>query len=557
MEQNNNMLVRQNVNFLEFPLWSVNELDNRCVFNIKTKNGVYTYRANQDVGIPDATDMNFLFYLLLLAQKNNSDTVYTTTYEACKNTGYTINKGIYNRFKKSLKKWKSVSIDFDGNYYCPIDNKIYSSMGFQVLSYKIEEREVKKRHKQVIKIKFNEDFLESSRQIGLFNLIDFKLYIQLKTPLSKRIYEYLPKHLNGNKIYKISDTLLFPKLRLVKKRYRSDIVRQFNSIQKAIDKYNSAQSKCRIIFWYEQKSNTKTEFICSFQNKKPIQISNKVTPTELSKPKQTQTKSTEIRKKLGDYGFKDVSKIFKQHSLEILEKVLIDFKFIASNREKNNNPIPNKGGYIRSLLPEAGKDYEFSSEYKQHLTELKAKENQKQKDAEERRKNEEEEEKHRKDGVLSQKAEAFFLNLPQEEQDAIKQEAINQGKNSFFKSEIGIKFFIRKTMIERYGVKLEDEDLKPENIEKLQRRFEKQETPKQTIKTPIQLTQDQLRQLTKDAITQAEKEVSNIINKDHQGFKKAVESRVRTLIKQFAKEKYGVDIEQSNYQSIGEILSKQ
>ena len=88
MEQENVSVVRQNINLLEFPLWVIDKKDDRAVFEIKTKNGVYIYRANRDVGIPDSTDMNFLFYLILLSQKSNSKTVYTTFYDICKRTKY-------------------------------------------------------------------------------------------------------------------------------------------------------------------------------------------------------------------------------------------------------------------------------------------------------------------------------------------------------------------------------------------------------------------------------------------------------------------------------------
>lgn len=567
--EENNLLIRQNVNFLEFPIWSINKDDSRDVFDIKTKQGIFTYRANKSVGIPDATDMNFLYYLLLLAQKNNSNTIYTTIYEVCKNTNYTTNKRIYDRVKKSLDKWSSVSILFEGNYYCPKDQKKYSSMGFHVLKFKINKDSVKKGSAKILKVEFDEDFLESSKQIGLFNLVDFKLYVALKTPLSKRIYEYLPKHLNGDSVFKISDTLLFPKLRLVRKVYKSDVIRQFESIQKAIDKFNSAQIDYFIVFWYDQKQGSTIEFICKFKNdikrvKKKIQIQksekqelniNPVVQIIPQTPNFNVPKYQEIRKKLEEYGFRGIAKIFKQHSLEVLESVLIDFEVILNERQKNN-PIPSKGGYIRSMLPEVGQDYEFSSIYKKHLTELERKENKKQKDKKEIQDKIEEKIEQKKEEVLTKKIDVFFLDLSQEEQDIITQEAKNQ-TNSFFQTELGIKIYIRQAIKERYKDELKEMYLKQENVAILNERLENQNQSTQQKKqvkiqpkTQTKLSKEQLESLVNEAIEKAEIEVSQILSRNHNGFKVTVKSRVHTLIKEICKEKHKIEINKSDYESL-------
>jgi len=308
-------LIRQNVNLLEFPIWSINKDDKRGVFSIETEKGIYTYTANPLVGIPDATDMNILYFLINLTQQKESGVVCTTFYEICKMAKFIKGGKMYERIEKSLEIWSNVTIKFNGNYCHPQDGHI--KMWFHIFEPTIEESKEKRMHvTKNIKIEFNKKFIESLNVSGLFNLIDFNLYLRLKNPLSKRLYEYLPKHFADNKNeFKISDGLLFDKLRLKKRIYKSEIIRQFESISRALIIYNNAQDKHKFSFSYIQKKDSKTDFLCVFtEDKSNVKVNksqqlpkSKTDKIENKTIKETKTKSNidkELLDQLLNYGLK-------------------------------------------------------------------------------------------------------------------------------------------------------------------------------------------------------------------------------------------------------------
>ena len=289
--EKNNDLIRQNVNFLEFPIWTINKDDKRAVFLINTSKGVYKYRANPEIGIPDSTDMDILYYFIKVSQEEGGNIIKTTFYDICKNTGFFKGGRMYSRIEKSLDIWSGVSIHFDENYYHPEHG--YRKMWFHVFKAEVNNSKEKRRHLiKDIKVSFDIDFIESLKVAGLFDLMDFKLFVSLKNPLSKRLYEYLPKHFADNKNeFKISDGLLFDKLRLKKRRYRSDKIRQFGSITRALGIYNNAQDKHKFSFSYKQKNNSKTDFLCVFTEDKSDVKVNKTQQLPKSKTEKIENKT--------------------------------------------------------------------------------------------------------------------------------------------------------------------------------------------------------------------------------------------------------------------------
>ena len=99
------------------------------------------------------------------------------------------------------------------------------------------------------------------------------------------------------------------------------------------------------------------EIIEDDYNKKKSEIET-LKHTEFSKEKN----NNEVYERLTEIGFKGIKKLYKQHSCEVLRNVLDELDFIVLKRS-----IPNKAGYLRSLLPEPGEKYEFSQAYQKHL----------------------------------------------------------------------------------------------------------------------------------------------------------------------------------------------
>jgi len=63
-------LIKQDANFLEFPLYVVNSRSNINKFEIKTAKGNYIYEASVN-DVPDSVDALILYYLLHVVQKGN------------------------------------------------------------------------------------------------------------------------------------------------------------------------------------------------------------------------------------------------------------------------------------------------------------------------------------------------------------------------------------------------------------------------------------------------------------------------------------------------------
>ena len=220
-----------NVNFLEFPMWKVDGKDERTEFEIKTEHGTYLYKANSKEGAPESADMVFLHTIMREHQNTLLDTIYMTPYECCKKSGYSLNKYRYDRLKKSLKRWLDVTITFDGNFYD--GENTYTEMGFHILKYK-KTIVVSKtgREREVYVIELDKDFLNVANKLGMF--LDTEEFKSIKSPLGRRLYEFLPKHFLKNSKYKIGVDKLFPKLTIKKAKYPSEIKRQINSISRAL-----------------------------------------------------------------------------------------------------------------------------------------------------------------------------------------------------------------------------------------------------------------------------------------------------------------------------------
>ncbi len=371
--------VRQNVNMLEFPIWTVNTRDRRSIFSIKTKHGTYIYRANKDIGIPDSTDINVLYYLLWVAQNSNTNKVTTTFYSICKGLSVSLNSIMYDRIEKSIDIWSGISIKFDGNYY---NKKKHTTMYFQILKARVDLTKEKKLHyTKKVEVTIDDDFLNSLKEAGMFDTLNFHLFMKLKNPLSKRLYEYLPKHFaDGKKVYKISCNLLFDKLRLEKRKYKSEVLRQFNSIQKALDVYNDSQNVDIYTLKVKPKHGTKTDFICDFtktRNKKPSKDDQKqIKKDPVLEPKTDSDGDVELIYELLKHGItsKQMQEFEKNN---ISNEQMQNAFYYYLTQLKEDKIVKNKAAYLyKAIVNGWGKlseEEKVSSEKKKVNEELKKK----------------------------------------------------------------------------------------------------------------------------------------------------------------------------------------
>jgi hypothetical protein len=202
-------LIKQNINFLEYPLWMINTemkewTEDKIGKYWKGRNG-YIYRCAY--GVPDKTDSIFLSFWLMEAQKNNwSRTIETTKYRTLKECGMPTNgTQYYNRIQDSFWYWRGVTIGFKGIYF---DNKEYKTKLFGIIE-SVEEEKGKP-----IKITFNEKFLYEIQHSDYCKYINFDEVKELRWPIASRLHEILCKNFKGRNIWEIDPHKLADKIPL-------------------------------------------------------------------------------------------------------------------------------------------------------------------------------------------------------------------------------------------------------------------------------------------------------------------------------------------------------
>ena len=521
------------MNFLEFPLWVTNKKEKEASFVIETKNGKYMFDANPNIGVPDAFDALLLYYFLFLSQNKNSGSVSFNSYEVCNNLKLSRNTRIYKRIERSLNIWRGVSIKFDGCFY--FGNQKYVSRGFSIFDYEIKEETGKKNNvtKRTIELEFSNGFLKTIQESNFFKNIDLNLWIALKNPLARRLYEYLLKQFLNKDKFSINSDKLFPKIGLDIRKYPSDTEKQMNSIAVSIRKINDFDKAFN--YQFEFYINKEGEFICVLRKEKFIV---EVNHTEVKAIESDQ----EIRQKLREYGVykNSISNLLKQHSVEVLSDTILDLEFLAKQKSQTNKPIRNMGSFLRELLPETGQEYEFSDEYMRHQKELKQIDLDRKVDIERREAEKEEDKKRKQIIALEKKVDYFIASLSKDEKVSLEIEAKDSLKSRGVKNtSLGYKTFllfeIRKETIKKYNIKLEDADLTNESIKWYENIIKQHK--KQTEENNI-LTVSQFEEVEKQAREQA------II--DLKVFPRVTEReinrRVENIQWDIAKKLYGVEI---------------
>ena len=224
MERNN---VKQNINFLEYPLWFQDEIaaanaEEGMIW--KDREG-FIYRAGYKP--PVKTDAIFLLYLLMQSQKNGYNQELTLTrYQILNDCGLGDSIRSYSRLEDSLKRWKMVGIEFVGSFY---DGETYSAINFGIIdSWSINEKT------KDLKVLFSPAFIKMMLGKGFFKYINFTEFKRLRSPLATRLYEILCKSFHGRDTWEISAAKMAEKIPM-KERYSAHIVPK---IKTAINRIN-------------------------------------------------------------------------------------------------------------------------------------------------------------------------------------------------------------------------------------------------------------------------------------------------------------------------------
>jgi hypothetical protein len=255
-----NELVKQNINFMENPLWMLSE---HKLKELKIKNDRGEYILTAGYKAPERTDMNFLLFFLMESQKNGYvQKMEFTRYEILKACGMGVREREYDRLKDGLKRWINVVIEFNGTFY---DNREYIDKTFNIINQFSIDKETKK-----LKIELNKSFLDEIKYSNFCKYIDFEEYKRLRKPVSNRLYEILSKTFVDRQEWEIESLKLAEKLTLGeggnKKLYPADIKIM---ITPAVNEINQ---KTELKIELETRRNKNKELIFRFKLLKNLKV---------------------------------------------------------------------------------------------------------------------------------------------------------------------------------------------------------------------------------------------------------------------------------------------
>ena len=161
-------IVKEDINFLEFPTWILDKKTKAIQWTIKKDHG--TYEIGCINGLPTDFDQSVLYFVQskLIKETNlESLEIETTRYEIAKNVFHGVKKIGKNKFDKimaSLEKLAHLSISFKGVFY---SDGFHSTRFFSKIDDVILNEQTKK-----IFIRFNQQYVAVLKKSKFFRNID-------------------------------------------------------------------------------------------------------------------------------------------------------------------------------------------------------------------------------------------------------------------------------------------------------------------------------------------------------------------------------------------------
>jgi hypothetical protein len=258
--ENQKKILKEDINFLEYPNWVIDSKSKVTTLRLEKAHGVYEILS--PLGIPkhfDKTVIYFLLYKLYQEQDMHKYVLNTSRYEIAKSIfgGNHFGKNIYDRIMQSLKKWKALSINFEGVFY--------EDDGYTIRCFSIIDEVVFRKETGKILIRFNEAYARQLKETKFYKLIDFEHYKRLQKPASARLYEILSKNFKERDVWTINiqilgEKLTFDKRKNAQKYYPSEILRYLIPSVKEINN----KTVLKIEFSYQKENSC-----CIFSKVKP------------------------------------------------------------------------------------------------------------------------------------------------------------------------------------------------------------------------------------------------------------------------------------------------
>jgi len=372
--------LKEDKNFLEYPLWILDRRSSITKYSLEKDNGTYEISTSSNK-LPDRIDKLILYYLMLVLFENNfEDEISVTRYRVVKNVfsckGATF---YYNRILKSLERWHGISVKFEGIFF---NGENHTTRGFHIIdSYKFDHKTGE------IMIRFNKNYVEQIKSSNYYKLIDFNEVKKLKRDISVRLYEILTKQ---SLPWHIGVKKLAEKLTLNKK-YPSDIL---SKLYPAINEINK-NTDLKVLFSSEKNKEGKT--ICIFEKMVESQL-----PTTADSDNKSSVSPIILKAIPREYQVNSVFKIIEPYH-DKPDYVISNIKYTNGKYDKNYS------AYLKLALQE---DY---AKVNREVKEKKDKVVQKKKDHILEKKNQEK--------LLKQKVWDYFNSLPEGERLKFRSDA--------------------------------------------------------------------------------------------------------------------------------------
>jgi Replication initiator protein A len=199
---------RDEMNLAEFPITLLTDYPPEGIKTLvfEDQHGTLTVMGSDAYGLPTASDSDVIVALIQLTKLRNDftdPTVEFTRYELLKLLGWEDKGQNYRRLSKSLHRWVTVTLRYDG---CWWDNrrKRRASASFHVLDRLVLPDEDDPGI--VSSFTWGKDFFDSCRANNLKRL-DLDTYFSLKSAISKQLYRFLDKrfYVRGDRTFDLRE----------------------------------------------------------------------------------------------------------------------------------------------------------------------------------------------------------------------------------------------------------------------------------------------------------------------------------------------------------------
>ena len=410
--------LKQDINFLEKPLWLQNQKTQKEVVTKWSDNNGYTFKC---IGTPSKVDILFLYFLLRECQLNNWERkISVSQYQILKGCGMNPGKKERTRLRESLDVWQSAHLKFSGVFY---DGKEYLDKGFHILEWDQEKNSKK------LNIIFNKDWIQKIQFSEYFKYISFSEIKVLRSPLALRLYEILVKTFYKRTFWEIDVLKLAAKIPMAEK-YFAAIFPKILAATKRIAEKTDLKISVKVV----KQGRGKGKFVFTRQLE--------------------QTPKSSV--KIPDVVFNLISKQHQKSCKKICEKILkkdgedgLKYYICKTNNKKK---IDSYGGYLKTLF-----DLDLYADFQKKQKKIKQAEKEEQEKIEkafekemkkfDQRKTEQQE---RQDD--QQRKEELIQNFSAPDLETFDEYILQQNLNSFEKNRfnLGKKLILRLRFVDQF-----------------------------------------------------------------------------------------------------------